>query len=106
MLAATRLRLPHARRVVASHLPLCPLAFRAPASLRTRVSPGGTTPGTRCYASTLKRRGDESDEAAKRPEEEDGDAIPAEELTTVGSHEHEHEHAVISTFDLFSIGGA
>ncbi|KAI0652831.1 L-serine ammonia-lyase [Cubamyces menziesii] len=104
MLAATRLRLPYARRVVASHLPLRPLAFRAPASLRTRVSPGGTTPGTRCYASTLKRRGDESDEAAKRPEEEDGDAIPAEELTTVGSHEHEHEHAVISTFDLFSIG--
>ncbi|KAJ8482445.1 hypothetical protein ONZ51_g5360 [Trametes cubensis] len=104
MLAATRLRLPYARRVVASHLPLRPLAFRAPASLRTRVSPGGTTPGTRCYASTLKRRGDESDEAAKHPEEEDGDAIPAEELTTVGSHEHEHEHAVISTFDLFSIG--
>ncbi|KAH9888904.1 L-serine ammonia-lyase [Cubamyces lactineus] len=104
MLAATRLRLPHARRVVASHLPLRPLAVRPPAASRTRVSPGGTISGTRHYASTLKRRKDDSDAAAKRPGEEDGDAIPAEDLTTVGSHEHEHEHAVISTFDLFSIG--
>lgn len=43
---------------------------------------------------------------ARKAEEEDHDADvkPAEDLNTVGLHEQQNEHAVISTFDLFSIG--
>ncbi|OSD03016.1 L-serine ammonia-lyase [Trametes coccinea BRFM310] len=112
MLSATRTRacLPHARRVVASHLPLRPHPFRAPTADSGRAGTGARTAGTRCFASTPRRRDDaEPKDVAKRPkreeeEDEDEDAIPAEDLNSVGSHEQQHEHAVISTFDLFSIG--
>ncbi|KAI9064171.1 hypothetical protein FKP32DRAFT_1591591 [Trametes sanguinea] len=116
MLSATRTRacLPHARRVVASHLPLRPLPFRPAVIDSGRSGTGAHTAGARCFASTPRRRDDaDAKEAAKRPErekeegkdeEEHEDAIPAEELNSVGSHEQQHEHAVISTFDLFSIG--
>ena len=100
---------------MASHLPLRPLPFRPAVTDSGRAGTGAHTAGARCFASTPRRRDDaDAKEAAKRPkrekeegkdEEEHKDAIPAEELNSVGSHEQQHEHAVISTFDLFSIGG-
>ncbi|KAH9852088.1 L-serine ammonia-lyase [Lenzites betulinus] len=107
MLAATRLRLPHARRAVAAHLPPRLSYSRVSiASLSRRVTAGGTIAGTRSFAASAASLDDSGANAvSRRPaDEEDGDAIPADELTSVGSHEKEHEHAVISTFDLFSIG--
>lgn len=52
-------------------------------------------------------RHDPTNTLAKRKEDEDqeeGDAVPADEYTSLGAREL-HEHAVISAFDLFSIGG-
>ena len=110
MLAATRLRFPHARRAVVAHLPPRPPSSRlAIAPFSRCVAPGGTIAGTRSFAASATSRDDGGANAAsRRPAEDEGDqsAIPADELTSVGSHEKAHEHAVISTFDLFSIGGA
>ncbi|KAI0372786.1 L-serine ammonia-lyase [Pilatotrama ljubarskyi] len=106
MLAATRLRLAHTRRVVASHFPpaRC-LSLRCAAPSSERVSVGGTISGARHLAFSSVRRNDDPNTVSRRPcEDEDSDAIPAEELNSVGAHEQQHEHAVISAFDLFSIG--
>ncbi|KAI0349652.1 L-serine ammonia-lyase [Trametes cingulata] len=106
MLAATRLRLAHSRRVVAAHLlatRCIPLRYVTPSS--GRVSVGGKIAGTRHLTSSSARRNDDPNAVSRRPsEDEDRDAIPAEELNSVGAHEQQHEHAVISAFDLFSIG--
>ncbi|KAI0641877.1 L-serine ammonia-lyase [Trametes meyenii] len=110
MLAATRIRFLHARRAVASHLPPRPPTFSLSSSSYGRASTGTTTAGTRHFVSTaLKCTDDPSAAVSRRPnqdsnEDADADAIPAEALTSVGAHEQQHEHAVISTFDLFSIG--
>lgn len=45
------------------------------------------------------------EEDGKEDESLGSEAMPADELQSVGQHS-EHEHAVISAFDLFSIGGA
>ena len=47
----------------------------------------------------------ESGTVLRRAEENDDGAVPADEPSGIGSHERRHEHAVISAFDLFSIGG-
>ncbi|KAI0629197.1 L-serine ammonia-lyase [Trametes polyzona] len=106
MLTATRLRLPCARRVVATHLPARISSLRVQKPSYSPGYSGGTISGTRHIAASAARRDDGANAVNQRPSEDDenGDAIPAEELNTVGSHEREHEHAVISTFDLFSIG--
>ncbi|KAH9935870.1 L-serine ammonia-lyase [Epithele typhae] len=62
----------------------------------------------RAFATSAQRRTDGPNSAARPPKESDAtdesDAIPAEDMMSVGAHEKEHEHAVISAFDLFSIG--
>ncbi|KAI8996358.1 L-serine ammonia-lyase [Trametes punicea] len=106
MLAAKRIRLLHTRRVVPPRAPLRPTPFRIAAASSGGISAGATTAGARCFTSSQRRDDSSSNALVKRPrrEEEDNDAIPAEELNSVGAHEQQHEHAVISTFDLFSIG--
>ncbi|KAI0675459.1 L-serine ammonia-lyase [Trametes maxima] len=112
MLAATRIRFLHARRAVASHLSPRPPALHPSSSSYGRTFTGATTAGTRHFASTaLTRTDDPAAAVSRRPNPDsdpdfnkDADAIPAEALTSVGAHEQQHEHAVISTFDLFSIG--
>ncbi|PIL25042.1 hypothetical protein GSI_12930 [Ganoderma sinense ZZ0214-1] len=60
---------------------------------------------------TSERRNDDTGIAVNRShlkqdkgEEANDGVIPASESSPIGSHEHKHEHAVISAFDLFSIG--
>lgn len=118
MLAATaRRRITPTRRAVAvqpqavsSTRPL-PTVGRIPRPSAARVLlPAATRVAARTFSSTARTGKDDGAAAVakRRPEDEEGaeDAIPAEELTSVGAHEKEHEHAVISAFDLFSIGGA
>ncbi len=102
MLTTTRLHLLRARRVVGSKLPAAARPPLCSSGLTFgRASVGETIASTRHFVASATRREDD-----RRPREDvDGDVIPAEELTSVGSHEQQHEHAVISTFDLFSIGG-
>ncbi|KAI0763766.1 L-serine ammonia-lyase [Trametes elegans] len=114
MLSATRMhiRLAHApRRVVASPFPLRPLSLYASASRPAHRLVGAGAAGTRTFISSAARRDDDANAVSRRPnedkDEDEGaheDAIPAEDLTSVGAHEQQHEHAVISAFDLFSIG--
>lgn len=110
MLTATRLRVLRARRAtvaaVASNSFVRQTSFNGPRLASGRVVFGEKIVGTRHFASSATRREEDPNAVLERlRKDEDGDAIPAEELTSVGSHEQQHEHAVISTFDLFSIGG-
>lgn len=69
--------------------------------------------GTRHFMAISGSRNDDSSLALhqshlkpdKREDVGDG-VIPATDPSPIGSHEQKHEHAVISAFDLFSIGGA
>ncbi|RPD64319.1 L-serine ammonia-lyase [Lentinus tigrinus ALCF2SS1-7] len=104
MLTAARKQLAPTRRALAFHLSTHPLTHQAQARFVRHVQPATIYTGKRTFVATARRRNDATAEAVRRPNEEDEDAIPAEELNIVGAHEREHEHAVISTFDLFSIG--
>ncbi|EIW58703.1 L-serine ammonia-lyase [Trametes versicolor FP-101664 SS1] len=109
MLTATRLRVLRARRAtvaaVASNSSARQTSSYGPRLASGRAVFGGKIVGTRHFASSATRREEDPNAVLERlRKDEDGDAIPAEELTSVGSHEQQHEHAVISTFDLFSIG--
>ena len=111
MLAAARKHLAPSRRAVAVQA----FSARSLPARSQRFSAGGVLPAAnrgvaRGFTTTPGRKNEGSDVVGRKPDEEergeeDG-VIPAEELTTVGAHEKEHEHAVISAFDLFSIGGA
>ena len=119
MLARATKQVAPARRVAATVAVLTPSFVRPlPSSPHVPRPPSGRAEGSaarivaRSFSSTAGRKVDEatSTTAAERTPDADTDAgadgaIPAEELTSVGSHEKEHEHAVISAFDLFSIGG-
>ena len=54
--------------------------------------------------STTSARSVPTSTAAQLSPEEDGDVVPTDEEPSRGPVE-QHEHAVISAFDLFSIGG-
>ncbi|OCH91026.1 L-serine ammonia-lyase [Obba rivulosa] len=91
-------------------------AYRPPAVSSQYVpckSPPATPASVRAFSKSAQRKaptntvartkGKKDDEAERRADEDPG-AIPAEELATVGLHAQHTEHAVISAFDLFSIG--
>lgn len=57
---------------------------------------------------TVKRKGkkrQEKDGAEAFAEEEDSDVVSADGYSSLDKPREQHEHAVISAFDLFSIGG-
>ncbi|EMD38868.1 hypothetical protein CERSUDRAFT_92905 [Gelatoporia subvermispora B] len=96
---APAIRAPRPPTVATQHAPskarhATPASVRAFSSSAFRKAP----------TNTLARAKDEKDEEAERRADEDAGAIPTEELTTVGLHAQQTEHAVISAFDLFSIG--
>ncbi|KAL6300038.1 L-serine ammonia-lyase [Sparassis latifolia] len=81
----------------------------APKSPLIHRAARGHPPNIRALSSTVPRAHPINKLALKTQEEEeenssDPDAIPAHELSSVSAHEARSEHAVISAFDLFSIG--
>lgn len=79
---------------------------RSVTSPRVRIIPLRTTrPHTRSIA-TSKTLYRSTDAVAKTEEDGDTDAVPADEYSSLESDARDQtEHAVISAFDLFSIGG-
>lgn len=108
MLTAARKQLALTRRTLAYHIPSRSLTYQAQVRPARHVRQVASSPAKRTFVATAGRGKEASTdrEVPQHPNEEDEDAIPAEELNSVGTHEQKHEHAVISAFDLFSIGGA
>ncbi|TFK91713.1 L-serine ammonia-lyase [Polyporus arcularius HHB13444] len=101
MLTAARKQLAPTRRSLVSHLSTRSLILRAQVRPTRHVQAAAGCAGKRTFVATAGRRNDPSIEATRHPSEEDE---PAEEPSSIGAHEQKHEHAVISAFDLFSIG--
>ncbi|KAI0741465.1 L-serine ammonia-lyase [Daedaleopsis nitida] len=108
MLAAAIKQIAPTRRAAAVHLPARPLARHTHGRPIGRVLATTSTAGKRHFAVSAGRRNELPPGVPRRADENsewDGDdAIPAEESNSMGTRELEHEHAVISAFDLFSIG--
>ncbi|KAI0924039.1 hypothetical protein AcV5_009402 [Taiwanofungus camphoratus] len=63
-------------------------------------------PSVRLFSTSRCRKNPTNTVARQAKEDEaDLDALPSHESNSVGLHEQQSEHAVISAFDLFSIGG-
>ena len=89
-----------------------PLVRQGQGDPNGRVSTAEFSAHRHFVSTSWRRNGDASVDMSrshlkrdKGEEAEDG-LIPASESSRIGSHEQKHEHAVISAFDLFSIGGA
>ncbi|KAI0716020.1 L-serine ammonia-lyase [Cerioporus squamosus] len=104
MLTAARRQFAPTRRALASHLPVRSVTLQAQARPIRHVQVAAGPAGKRTFVATAGRKNDATIEPTRRPSEEDDDATPAEEAGSIGTHEQKHEHAVISAFDLFSIG--
>ena len=112
MLPATaRKHLLPTRRAVALRTPSRPSTQLAQKRPLAHVQFAQRSSGDRYFGSTARRRLDDNTSSSRRSqddreegEQEDG-VMAADEPASIGSHEQKHEHAVISAFDLFSIGG-
>lgn len=107
MLAVAKKHLAPTRRAVAAHVATRPASVRCVQSrLAGRVQAAASSSEKRHFATTVTRRYAGPSGVPRRADEGEGEVLAAEELNSVGGYEREHEHAVISAFDLFSIGGA
>ncbi|KAI0731246.1 L-serine ammonia-lyase [Earliella scabrosa] len=105
MFALARRQLASTRRAVPVSVAARSQSGRSRSTATGRVATAVDTAGRRHIASTAGRRDDAVTRRTNQEGDTDGDgAMPAEELSSVGVYEREHEHAVISAFDLFSIG--
>ncbi|KAI1796566.1 L-serine ammonia-lyase [Ganoderma leucocontextum] len=113
MLAATARKHLLPARCSASLLALPrPLARQGQRGSNGRVLTAAFTDcsGNRHFMATSGQRNDDTSadvsprQKRDKGEEVDDGVIPASESSPIGSHEQKHEHAVISAFDLFSIG--
>ncbi|KAM5532897.1 hypothetical protein V8D89_013449 [Ganoderma adspersum] len=108
--ATTRKHLLPAPRSASLLPPLRPLAHQGHRRSNGRVLTTEFS-GNRHFMATSGRRNDDTSVGVHRShlnrdkgKEVDDGVIPATESSPIGSHEQKHEHAVISAFDLFSIG--
>ena len=113
MLSATgRKHLLPTRRAVALRTPSRSSTQLAQKRPLAHVQSAQRSSGNRYFGTTTRRRLDDNTSSSRRSqddreegEQEDGGVMAADEPASIGSHEQKHEHAVISAFDLFSIGG-
>lgn len=94
----TAARSPGARLLLAS-------STRCLTSPKARAANIKPTRGSTRYISTTRTLYRPTTSVVKKQEDEDADVVPADEYDSLGPRD-QTEHAVISAFDLFSIGGA
>ncbi|KAI0793973.1 L-serine ammonia-lyase [Fomes fomentarius] len=104
MLAVAKKHLASTRRAVAAHVATRPSIRWVQSRPAGRVQAAASISEKRYFTTTVTRRDEGPSEVPRRADEGEGEVLPAEELNSVGGYEREHEHAVISAFDLFSIG--
>ncbi|TBU49232.1 L-serine ammonia-lyase [Dichomitus squalens] len=109
--ATTRKHFLLTRRVVALHVPNLSFTQAGRRRAKERVQTREHCPGSRYFATTARQRIEATSLPSSRGREDDREheeqedaVMAADESASIGSHEQRHEHAVISAFDLFSIG--